>query len=141
MRLLINFWDQGIRSLPKALGAVRSMTTSRCNRAISLQRSTGDRAVSRIPNTDLDHQLKRHGKEKIIVIGLMANTCIEATARIGMELGYHVTLVRDATAARSREALQAAMDINGPSYAHEILTSQELIAAMRNSVPSRAAAV
>jgi nicotinamidase-related amidase len=71
----------------------------------------------------------------------MANTCIEATARIGMELGYHVTLVRDATAARSREALQAAMDINGPSYAHEILTSQELIAAMRNSVPSRAAAV
>src|SRR5713101_5376038 len=81
---------------------------------------------SGFPNTDLDHQLKRHGKEKIIVIGLMANTCIEATARIGMELGYHVTLVRDATAARSREALHAAMDINGPSYAHEILTSQEL---------------
>ncbi len=96
---------------------------------------------SGFPNTDLDHQLKRHGKEKIIVIGLMANTCIEATARIGMELGYHVTLVRDATAARSREALHAAMDINGPSYAHEILTSQELLAAMTNSVPSRAATV
>jgi nicotinamidase-related amidase len=85
---------------------------------------------SGFPNTDLDHQLKRHGKEKIIVIGLIANTCIEATARIGMELGYHVTLVRDATAARSREALHGAMDINGPTYAHEILTSQEVIAAM-----------
>ena len=85
---------------------------------------------SGFPNTDLDHQLKRHGKEKIIVIGLIANTCIEATARIGMELGYHVTLVRDATAARSREALHAALDIDGPTYAHEILTSKEVIAAM-----------
>jgi nicotinamidase-related amidase len=47
-----------------------------------------------------------------------------------MELGYHVTLVRDATAARSREALHAAMDIDGPTYAHEILTSEEVIAAM-----------
>jgi nicotinamidase-related amidase len=98
-------------------------------------------ASSGFPNTDLDHQLKRHGKEKIIVIGNMANTCIEATARIGMELGYHVTLVRDATAARSREALHAAMDIDGPTYAHEILTSQEVIAAMRNSVRSGAATV
>ena len=96
---------------------------------------------SGFPNTDLDHQLKRHGKEKIIVIGLIANTCIEATARIGMELGYHVTLVRDATAARSREALHAALDINGPSFAHEIFTSQEVIAALRNSVDSRAATV
>jgi nicotinamidase-related amidase len=94
---------------------------------------------SGFPNTDLDHQLQRHGKEKIIVIGLIANTCIEATARIGMELGYHVTLVRDATAARSREALHAAMDIDGPTYAHEILTSQEVIAALRNSVRSGAA--
>ena len=82
------------------------------------------------PNTDLEHQLKRYGKEKIICVGLMANTCIEATARIGMELGFHVTLVRDATSARTDEALLAAHDINGPTYAHEILTTSEIIAAM-----------
>jgi nicotinamidase-related amidase len=52
-------------------------------------------ASSGFPNTDLDHQLKRYGKEKIILLGLLANTCYEATGRIGMELGYHVTLVRD----------------------------------------------
>ena len=40
-------------------------------------------ASSGFPNTDLEHQLKRYGKEKIIVVGLIANTCIEATARIG----------------------------------------------------------
>ena len=88
-------------------------------------------ASSGFPNTDLDHQLRRHGKEKIILVGLLANTCLEATGRIGMELGYHVTLVRDGTAARSHEALRAALDIDGPTYAHEILTTAELVAAVK----------
>ena len=61
------------------------------------------------------------------------NTCLEATGRIGMELGYHVTLVRDATSARSHEALHAAMNIDGPTYAHEILSTAELVAAMSSS--------
>ncbi|MFE4709244.1 isochorismatase family cysteine hydrolase [Paenibacillus sp. NPDC056722] len=81
-------------------------------------------------NTDLDHQLKMHGVQKIIVVGLLANTCIEATARFGMELGYHVTLVKDATAAFSKEAMRVAHEINGPTFAHAILTTKELLAEM-----------
>jgi nicotinamidase-related amidase len=96
-------------------------------------------ASSGFPNTDLEHQLKRYGKEKIICVGLLANTCIEATARIGMELGFHVTLVRDATAARSPEAYHAALNIDGPTYAHEILTTAELVKAIKAS-PAAAAA-
>ena len=88
-------------------------------------------ASSGFPNTDLDHQLKRYGKEKIILVGLLANTCLEATGRIGMELGYHVTLVRDATSARSHEALHAALNIDGPTFAHEILTTADVVSAMR----------
>ncbi len=87
---------------------------------------------SGFPHTDLDHQLKRNGKEKIILIGLLANTCLEATGRIGMELGYHVTLVRDATAARTPEAMHAALDIDGPTYAHAIVTTAELVAALKS---------
>ena len=90
-------------------------------------------ASSGFPNTDLEHQLKHYGKEKIICIGLLANACVEATARIGMELGFHVTLVRDGTAARSREALHSALDIDGPTYAHEILTTAQLVSAIRNT--------
>jgi len=86
---------------------------------------------SGFPNTDLDHQLRHHGYEKIIVIGMLANTCIEATGRIGMELGYHVTLVRDATAAYTPEAMHAAMNIDGPIYSHAILTTSELVAALK----------
>ena len=87
-------------------------------------------------NTDLDFQLKLRGIEKIIVIGMAANTCIEATARGGAELGYHVTLVRDATAAFSPEAMHAAHEINGPTFAHAILTTAAVIAAMVGPVAS-----
>jgi nicotinamidase-related amidase len=80
-------------------------------------------------NTDLDYQLKMHGIEKIILIGMLANTCIESTARFGMELGYHVTLVKDATSAFNPEMMHAAHELNGPTYAHEILTTKELISA------------
>jgi nicotinamidase-related amidase len=72
-------------------------------------------AQSGFANTDLDVQLKQHGIQKIILIGLIANSCIESTARFGMELGYHVTLVTDATAAFSAEGMQAAAT-NAPSY-------------------------
>jgi nicotinamidase-related amidase len=81
-------------------------------------------------NTDLDFQLKQHGVSHVVVVGLLANTCIESTARYAMELGYHVTLVRDATAAFQHELMHAAHALNGPTYAHAILTTGEVVAAL-----------
>jgi len=81
-------------------------------------------------NTDLDFRLKQQRIVKVILVGLLANTCIESTGRFAMELGYHVTLVRDATAAFSRERMQAAHELNGPSFAHAIVTTAELIASL-----------
>ena len=83
--------------------------------------------ASSFANTDLDVQLRQHGITHVIFIGLIANTCIETSARYAAELGYHVTLVRDATAAMSAEAMHAAHEINGPTYAHAILTTAELV--------------
>ncbi len=50
-----------------------------------------------------------------------------------MELRYHVTLVRDATAAFTKEMMHAAHELNGPTFAHAILTTAELIAALPES--------
>lgn len=80
-------------------------------------------AQSGFANTDLDFQLKQHGITHVVLIGLLANTCIESTARFAMELGYHVTLVRDATAAYDPEMMHAAHDLNGPTFAHTITTT------------------
>jgi nicotinamidase-related amidase len=54
----------------------------------------------------------------------------ESTSRFAMELGYHVTLVRDATAAFNRDMMRAAHELNGPTFAHAILKTSELIAAL-----------
>ena len=56
-------------------------------------------------NTDLDLQLKKHGIHQLIVIGLIAHTCVEATVRYAAELGYEVTVVKDATASYSDEQM------------------------------------
>ncbi|MQT30117.1 cysteine hydrolase family protein [Pseudomonas helleri] len=81
-------------------------------------------------NTDLDFQLKQQGITHVIVIGLLANTCIESTSRFAMELGYHVTLVRDATAAFKKEMMHAAHELNGPTFAHEILKTADVITSL-----------
>jgi ureidoacrylate peracid hydrolase len=78
-------------------------------------------------NTDLDLQLKKHGIHQLIVIGLIAHTCIEATVRFAAELGYDVTVVRDAVADYSDEAMHAALDVNIPNYASAIVTTNEVV--------------
>ena len=84
-------------------------------------------AQSGFANTDLDSQLQQRGIQKIILVGMLANTCIEGAGRLGMELGYHVTLIKDATAAFSHEGMHAAHEVNGPAFAHAILTTKELL--------------
>jgi nicotinamidase-related amidase len=91
-------------------------------------------------NTDLDLQLKKHGIHRLIVIGLIAHTCIEATVRFAAELGYDVTMVRDATADYSEEMMHAALDINMPNYASAIVTTAEIVAALSSAEPAATAA-
>ena len=85
-------------------------------------------------NTDLDLQLKRHGIQRLIVMGLIAHTCLEATVRYAAELGYDVTVVKDATASYSDEHMHAALDVNIPNYASTIVTADEIVDAI--SVPT-----
>src|SRR5262244_2683252 len=78
-------------------------------------------------NTDLDLQLKKHGIHQLVVMGFIAHTCVEATVRYGAELGYEVTMVKDATASYSDEEMHAALDINIPNYASAILSTNEVV--------------
>lgn len=84
-------------------------------------------------NTDLDLQLKQYGVSRVILIGLIAHTCIEATGRFAMELGYHVTLVTDATADWSEQEMRCAHVMNGPTFAHVIATTDELTGRLRGA--------
>jgi nicotinamidase-related amidase len=81
-------------------------------------------------NTDLDLQLKKHGIHKLVIIGLIAHTCVEATVRYAVELGYEVTMVRDATADYSDNEMHAALDVNIPNYASALVTTNEVVEAI-----------
>ena len=81
-------------------------------------------------NTDLDLQLKKHGIHKLIVIGLIAHTCMEATVRYAAELGYEVTVVKDATADYSEDEMHAALDVNLPNYASAMVLTNEVVASL-----------
>jgi nicotinamidase-related amidase len=80
-------------------------------------------------NTDLDLLLKKHGIHRLIVIGLITHTCVEATVRYGAELGYDVTVVRDATASYSEVEMHAALDVNMPNYA-TVVSTRDVIDAL-----------
>ena len=69
----------------------------------------------------------QHGIHQLIVIGLLAHTCVESTVRFAAELGYEVTMVKDATASFTDEQMHAALSINIPNYASDIVTTNEVI--------------
>jgi nicotinamidase-related amidase len=79
-------------------------------------------------NTDLDMHLRQHGIEHIILAGLTAPGCVEGTGRFGYELGYSITLVKDATASFTKEWMHEAVELNAPIYAESVLTTAEAIA-------------
>ena len=81
-------------------------------------------------NTDLDLQFKKSGIHGLIVIGLIAHTCVEATVRFAAELGYDSTVVKDATADYSDVEMRAALEVNLPNYANAIVPTSELVEAI-----------
>ena len=74
-------------------------------------------------------QLKKHGIYQLIVMELIAHSCVEATVRFAAELGYEVTVVKDATASYSDE-MHAALDVNIPNYASVIVTTHHVVDAL-----------
>jgi nicotinamidase-related amidase len=107
-------------------GEIRSEFTPRPGDIVALEHW----GSSGFANTDLDLQLKKHGIHQLIVVGLIAHTCVEATVRYAMELGYEVTMVKDATADYSDREMHAALDVNIPSYASAIVTTNEIVDAI-----------
>jgi len=81
-------------------------------------------------NTDLELQLNKHGIHQLIVVGMVAHTCVEATVRYAAEIGYEVTVVKDATASYTEEQMHAALEVNMPNYASAIVTTEQIVAAI-----------
>jgi ureidoacrylate peracid hydrolase len=92
--------------------------------------SSRHRTFNGFMGTDLDAKLKARGIEKLIFAGLTSQTCVEGTARHATEAGYHVTFMTDAVAEFTPEAHKAALEISYPTFGHEVLTVDQVLAAI-----------
>ncbi|CAN9136571.1 unnamed protein product [Alternaria alternata] len=73
-------------------------------------------------NTDLDYQLHQREITHLVMAGMIASTCLESTARYGRELGYHVTILSDATAGHSPAHHDAGKNLIWPLIVDEVKT-------------------
>jgi nicotinamidase-related amidase len=53
--------------------------------------------------------------------------CLDSTVRFAAELGYEVTVIRDATASFSDEQMHAVLAISLPNYATAIASTRAVV--------------
>jgi len=81
-------------------------------------------------DTNLHEQLQAVGITHLVIVGMVTNSCIEATARSAVDLGYHVTLVVDAVAAFSPIEQSLAIKENYPEIGHVVTDTSTLLTSL-----------
>lgn len=67
--------------------------------------------------TELDHLLRALDVNTIVIAGIATNIGVESTVRVGADLGYNFVVAKDACAALSTEAHDAALKYSLPFFA------------------------
>ncbi len=80
--------------------------------------------------TDLSDHLRRLGTTHLVISGMAANLCCEATGRRATEKGYDVTFLSDAIGAENIPAYEAAILVNYPLIGNAVLEVNEFLAAV-----------
>jgi nicotinamidase-related amidase len=84
-------------------------------------------SIGAFATTELDRLLRERGVTQIVLAGISTSVGVEATARHGYDLGYHVTVVSDASTDRSLEAHENSVARSLPRVA-EVATTDEVLA-------------
>ena len=81
--------------------------------------------------TNMHAHLTEKGITHIIVVGMITNSCIEATVRSAIDLDYHVTLVTDAVAAFSTMEHEQATKERYPLLGHIVSTTEDIVQTLK----------
>lgn len=82
---------------------------------------------------DLVVQLRKRGKSKVVLAGMLANLCVEAHMRELIEQGFEVAVVKDATAVPNHPQLGDGYPTaltNFAFIANAVLTTSDAVKAM-----------
>ncbi|KAK7430432.1 hypothetical protein QQZ08_002951 [Neonectria magnoliae] len=88
-------------------------------------------------NTDLDYELHQREITHLVMTDLVANTCLETTARYARELGYHVTLLTDGTAGFTIAVKDAAVNLIWPQITDRVMTVGEWVSTVKKDVSEK----
>ncbi len=80
--------------------------------------------------TDLPEHLERLQTAHLVIAGMTANLCCEATGRHAAEHGYDVTFLRDAIGAENLAAYEAAIRVNYPLFANAVMDTDDFVAVL-----------
>lgn len=80
---------------------------------------------SSFENTDLEYQLRQRDITRLVFAGMEASACIESTGRVAFERGFYITMLTDATAAFTQEAVDASQKFVWPMFANEVVTVKQ----------------
>ncbi len=83
--------------------------------------------------TDLPDHLQRLGTTHLVIAGMAANLCCEATGRRATEEGFDVTFLGNAIGAESIPAYEASVLLNFPLIANAVMDVEEFLAAVDTS--------
>ncbi len=82
--------------------------------------------------TNMHAHLTENGITHLIIVGMITNSCIEATVRSAIDLDYHVTLATDAVAAFSPLEHEQATKERYPLLGHIVSTTENVIQTLKN---------
>ena len=92
------------------------------------------KGLSNFATGDINVQLRQRNIQTLIVAGMSANLCVESHIRDAAENAFDVITIKDATAGPGEKATQAALT-NFEFLSDKVLTTEEIISALQNSVP------
>ena len=77
-------------------------------------------------SSSLERLLRSQRRDNIILAGTKTNICVESTARDGMMIDVHMTVLSDATASLTDEEHQASLNVLVQEFA-DVLTADEAL--------------
>lgn len=86
----------------------------------------GKQGFNAFHNTNLSQILDDRGVKEVVVIGVVTSVCVDSTGRSASDRGYHVTVLDDCTAGRSRVEQDFYCSNIFPLYA-EVESSEEYL--------------
>jgi ureidoacrylate peracid hydrolase len=77
-------------------------------------------------SSSLERLLRSQRRDNIILAGTKTNICVESTARDGMMIDFHMTVLSDGTASLTDEEHQASLNVLVQEFA-DVLTADEAL--------------